>query len=149
VVHGWLRVERAPWVEAVVVARRDDRDVEGPRPRDVFLVGRDGAVLHVNDRTDAAALGARLHSDLDPYAYAEILVHCQWPAALNGRVLADPAPRIWYENTDLCLLFTAERDVVDGTGARAVTERAQWSVRAPVDAPAEWLHRSLPRQAPP
>jgi hypothetical protein len=37
VARNWL-VEREPWVDAVVVVRRDDLDVDGPAPREVLLV---------------------------------------------------------------------------------------------------------------
>lgn len=86
VVRDWLLVERAPWVEAVVVASREDQEVEGPPPRQTFLVQGDGTAVWLDDPRAAAALGMRLHNgDLDVAAYAELLVRCQWPGDWHAR----------------------------------------------------------------
>jgi hypothetical protein len=166
VVRGWLRIEQVPWVEAVVVAQRDDQDLEGPPPNEVILVLGDGTAVHLNVPHAAAALATRLHrAELDAEAYAEVLVQCQWPGGWSKRLVLDPvrwraeypaeaplppvaAPRTWPDDGDLCLSFFASRESAEAVGGRSVLDVAEWSVRAPADAPATWQLRAVVAAAP-
>jgi hypothetical protein len=161
VTRNWLRVQQAPWVEAVVVVRRDDQNFEGQPPTDVILVPHDGAAVHLTDPDAVASLGTRLHrGDLDPAAYAEILVHCQWPGGWQKRLVLDPAawrgeypaeapvpsvaaPRAWQDNGELFTSFFASRENAEVVGGRTVLDVTEWSVRVPRDAPATWELRPV------
>lgn len=88
---GWLRVEQAPWLAAVVVATRDDVLIDGPSPTHLFLMQNDGTEIELGDPAAVAALGSRLHRDeLYPVAYAELLVHSEWPGGWRAQPVTDP-----------------------------------------------------------
>lgn len=166
VVRDWLLVERALWVEAVVVASREDQEVEGPSLRQTFLVQGDGTAVWLDDPRAAAALGMRLHSgDLDVAAYAELLVRCQWPGGWHARPVLDPAAwrleypveavlppvepvRTWHEDGTLRIRFFASRESTLTVGGRPVLDVAAWSVRAPADQPATWEIRAVAEAIP-
>jgi hypothetical protein len=165
-VRNFLQVERAGWVAGVVVATRDDVAVEGGAPREVILVPRDGAPLHLDDATATASLGARVAGgDMDPLAYGEILVECQWPGGWLKRLIRDPAtwraeypsraglpavvaPRIERTDAGQRLSFHSSRENTVVTGGRSVLDVAEWSVRTTRDAPASWQVRPVARAVP-
>ena len=60
----------------VVIATRGDIEYEGLPETDGVLVLADGASVYLDDPAAVAELGRRLGLDLDPAAFAEILV--QW-----------------------------------------------------------------------
>ncbi|GAA2611647.1 hypothetical protein GCM10010399_48150 [Dactylosporangium fulvum] len=159
VVPDLLRVGAAPWVEALVVAIREDQEVEGPAPQDVFLLRTDGEALHLRDPGTVAALGALVVTgDLDPVAYAEVLASCQWPGGWFKQVVTDPAawrgeyppeadlpqveaPQVRDTDDATQLTFFASRQTTEVVGGRPVLDVSRWTVRipkAPHGAPAAW-----------
>jgi hypothetical protein len=152
----WL-VNDAPWVAAVVVVTDETEDSHGPPPERVFLLLDDDAVVDLDDGREVAAFGRVLRdAGLDPLAYAEILVRCQWPGPGRREVVTDPrawrvslpagvsvpssveAVRTWDdEHGDRWLVFHAARTDVGATGVEVVV----WSVRVPPTGPATWLRR--------
>ncbi|MFC7548803.1 hypothetical protein [Plantactinospora sp. GCM10030261] len=157
VVQGLLQVEKEPWLEAVVVASREDQDIDGPTPREIFLVSRAGAVVRLADPDEVARIGERLPAGgLPPLAYAEILVHGQWPGGWSKRVVSDPeawrdaypaeaplpsigAPHLAVSDGGiLTLSFAASRERAEAAGGRTVLDVSEWSVRALANAPATW-----------
>lgn len=166
VVRNWLWVEKAPWVEAVVVASRQDQVVEGPPLKDVFLVQTDGTPIDLADRQAVAALGMRLHrGDLEMAWYADLLVQCQWPGGWSARVVTDPdawradypaqaklppveAMRTSQDDGALRARFFASREHTVVVGGRSVLDVAAWSVRAPENQPATWQLRPVAEAVP-
>jgi hypothetical protein len=167
VVRDWLRVDREPWVAGVVVASREDQEVEGPPSRDVFLVLADGSAVHLTDQAAMAALGTRVgRGELDAVAYAELLVEGGWPGGWSKRVIVDPgAWRAGYpaeaalppvepfaatpvESGGVRLAFFTSREQTRVVGGRAVVDVAQWSVLAPSDAPATWQRHAVADEVP-
>jgi hypothetical protein len=152
-VWNFLRVEGAGWVAGAVVATREDVSVEGGAPRDVILVPREGDPLHLNDVAATASLGARVAGgDLDPLAYGEILVECQWLGGWLKRVVVDAA--VWRaeypaqarvptvaepaREAGQRLSFHSSRENTVMMGGRSVLDVAEWSVLTSRDAPATW-----------
>lgn len=166
VVRDWLLVEQAPWVDAVVLASREDQQVEGAPPRYLFLVPRDGTPLRLDDPLAAAALGKRVYrGELEVTAYAELLVQCQWPGGWLRRLVLDPvawrgeypaearlppveAVHTWHEEATLWIRFFASRENTRVVGGRSVLDVAAWSVRAPADEPATWEIRLVAEAVP-
>jgi hypothetical protein len=122
--------------------------------------------MHLNDRATAAELGPRLHrGDLDPVAFAEIVVLGQWPGGWQTVVVVDPpqwrgrypaqaplppveAPRTWRDGEELQLSFFASREYAEAVGGRAVLDVTAWSVRVPAGAPATWELRPVATAVP-
>ena len=166
VVRDWLLVEQAPWVEAVVVATREDQEVAGPLPRYTFLVADDGTAVRLDDPATVAALGMRLHrGELDLTAYAELLVQCQWRGGRQKRLVLDPVawrdeypaeanlPPVEPMSTSradgvLRVRFFASREDTRMVGGRPVLEVAAWSVRIPAGEPATWEIQPVGEPAP-
>jgi hypothetical protein len=166
VVRGRLGVEDAPWVEAVVVATREDQEIEGPGSQWIFLVLADGAAVPLDDPDAIAALGPRVAAgDLDPVAFAELLAECQWPGGWSKRVVLDPpewraaypaeAPlpelepfRVDRVGDEVRLVFDTSREQSVVVGGRPVLDVARWSVLARRDAPATWQRRPVADEVP-
>jgi hypothetical protein len=149
VARDHLLVGRAPWVEAVVVATRDDPELCAMYWH-TFLVESDGTMVNLDDRPSVAMLGTRLHrGELDVQAYAELLVECQWPGRVK-RLVLDPVawraeypaearvPRVEAIQTsrvdgELLIRFFSSKEP-----APKILDVAAWSVRVHADRPAVW-----------
>jgi hypothetical protein len=159
-VDGWLQVEQAPWVAAVVVITREDVEAVSSRQR-VFLVPGAGEPIDLGEPAAVAELGRRLRDgSLGPEAYAELLVECQWPMPGLRRPVPDPDRppadlpvgageraklqplRMWDdEHGDRWVAFCAVRR--DPETVAPGVEVTLWSVRVPPDGPATWVRRLL------
>jgi hypothetical protein len=167
VLRGGLSVERAAGVEAVVSVRREDQQVEGPLPRDYFLVLADGGVVPVDDPDAVAALGSRVMAgELEPVALAELLAEAQWPGGgWAKRVVLDPAEwragyppearlpdvepfRVEPAGGEARLRFDTSRERTVVLGGRPVLDVARWSVLVRADAPATWERLPVADQVP-
>jgi hypothetical protein len=160
VLEGVLRVEEEPWVRAVVAASREDQDLEGPPPRQYFLL-RDDGVVRLGDAGEVAALGPLLPAGrLHPVAYMELLMEGQWPGGWSKRLILDmdfwradhPAeaalpvvdePRVERASDLVGLTFAASRERVQAAGGRTVLDVVEWSVRAPAGEPATWQRHAI------
>jgi hypothetical protein len=155
VVHGEFRAEHLPWVAAIVAVSRQDQDLEGPPPRDYFIIRDTGDVLLADD------LGPLLHTgELSEFAYMELLVKMQWPGGWAKRVILDPAawradhpaeatlppvtvPRVERLGDAINLTFAASRERAEAVGGRTVLDVQEWTVRATTDAPATWQRHTI------
>jgi hypothetical protein len=150
------RIALLPWVSALVLVTREDLDHAAPYQR-LLVLPEAGEPIDLADPAQVAELGRRLRDgSLDPLAYAEILVECQWPAPGVRRVVADPANlpagapqppglrpvEMWDDpHGARWLAFCACREDPDTAGSAA--EVTLWSVRVPSDGPATWVRRLL------
>jgi hypothetical protein len=93
--NSLLDIGRAGFVSELAVFERYDMFPHGRRESDVVAVTSD-AELHLNDTEAAASLGQRVLDDLDPVAYAEILVaYHPWTAARRELVRAPDQLTAW------------------------------------------------------
>jgi hypothetical protein len=90
----WLLIGREPWVDAVLVATRMDQDLCAPPDAAVLLVRADGGVVRLDDAGAVAELGRRVHADLDPVAYADVLARFH-PASRDGGELIRASGHLW------------------------------------------------------
>ena len=164
IVRGQLQAERASFVAAVVVVKREDEDFDGPAPREYLLMRHDGSAVRLAEAGEVAALGERvLSGDLPPAAYAELLVYGQWPGSWAKEVVDDPvAWRRSYPGAPLpdveplsvrlaggtmTLTFAATQRVGHLSG-RSTLYVSEWSVSIPPGAPATWQMRTVADSVP-
>ena len=135
-------VGRAPWVLDVVVLTRDDLAVEGVPERYGFLLLADGTDVALHDPAAVTELGRRLLEDLDPLAYAEILVQFHPHSSAERGVETDRPP--WSRRTPDGLTV-GFRSVARHRSARGatLTDRTEWTVEVPVGGPARWSTRPV------
>ena len=161
VVSGLLRVEEEPWVRAVVAASREDEDLEGPPPREYFLLRDDGAEIRLREADQVAALGPLLHEGrIREIAYLELLMEGQWRGGWSKRLVVDPeswratypaeaavprvdGPRVERGDGLVSLTIAASRERAEAPGSRTVLDVVEWTVRAPADEPATWQRRVI------
>ncbi len=82
-------ISQADWVNAVVVASREDVEAEGLPETDGILVLADGGSISLNDASSVADLGRGLGRNLELEAFAEILVRWHPPSTAPQFVVRD------------------------------------------------------------
>ncbi len=156
---AWL-VSQEEWVDDVVIANRDDLIVYGgggnPVERHGFLLLADGGDVYVNDAVAVAELGRRLAGDINPMAYAELLVEFHPYSSAVRKVLSRPdelrqlighedvpdiePPRVRQTPAGLTLIFSSTcqyRWPAEGPLLDLMT----WTVQVPAGEPAQWETR--------
>jgi len=155
---GWL-ITGEPWVEALIVATRQDLEVEGLPETDGILLLADGGSIHLNDAGAVAELGRRVGRDLAPEAFAEILVQWHPPSAAAQFLLRDPGhARRAFDRPDLPEFagpvfgqtgdrftgtFHSARQHAGAVGGALVLDVLAWTVTVPAGAPASWDRRPV------
>lgn len=158
----WLVADQ-PWVDVVVMVRRDDLD--HPPPPEFLLVPVDGPVLRLADEDVVAGLGTRVFDgSLAPEEYAQILVGCQWPVDGPKQVILDPdewradlPPGVsvaavgglvsWLDEGLMWLSFFASCAGPDTYRDPSPVEVHHWTVRIEPDDLATWGHLAVPPEA--
>src|SRR4029453_2754344 len=132
-------------------------ELEGQPETHAILVETGRGALYLNDPATVADLGRRLHTGLDPAAYAQVLVeYPPWSRASRALIRSRTQLREWFGNPDLpeceppSLRSTGEglelsfcssaAYAVEQYGPSALDVYA-WQVEAPPDAPARWQRR--------
>jgi hypothetical protein len=161
VIPSFLRIGAAGWVRSLLVVEHDHIRAAGRPQDDVLAVGSDGSVLHLNSEPVAAELGKRLYDDLDPAAYAEILVkYHPWSSAWCD-VITEPdrvrrewgypeipdvaVPRVIRQGTGLRLSFHSSGIYQHGVAAARMLKINSWTVDVWRDQPARWQSSTLVR----
>jgi hypothetical protein len=161
-----LLIARMPWVDAVVVVRRDDPDVDGPAPREVLLVCVDGSVVRLTNLEEVGLLGMRVFDEsLDPISYPEILVELHWPVEGPKRLVTDPDewreqlppgadvagvgwPTTWSEEDGTrWMAFFSSHENPTAYGDQPLVEVYHWTVRFEAGETASWANAWLPPEA--
>jgi hypothetical protein len=156
--NSGLLLREAPWVEAVVLARRVDLEIGGRPETHAVVAEVGGGAVYLNDAGQVAELGPRVHRDLDPRAYAEVLVEYHpwsraWPTLILDRAQlrsqfghpelpdAEP-PSVRPTQTGLELSFLSAAVSAPQYAKGDLTVYA-WTVDVPRDAPARWRRRPM------
>jgi hypothetical protein len=155
----FLRAGHAPWVDALVVVQREDVLTHGERETDAILLDGAGRSYHLNDAATAANLGRRVGADLDPVAYAEILLAYHpfsvarrdlvtSPDHLTTRlgIVAGPevaAPDHRATPAGAALTFYSTAVYAPMLGAPLRCDVHHWQVALPAGAPATWTRHLL------
>lgn len=144
---GDWTISRTDWVDDVVIATRDDLIVDGAPERFGFLMLTDGTCVYVNDQDALAALGRRLGADLDPLAYAELLVQFHPYSSAHRSVLTEPIdgidgvqvapPELRQTPEGMTLRFTSSVQYRPPLSAPLLDLMA-WTVTIPHGEPARW-----------
>jgi hypothetical protein len=150
---------QAPWVAGVVIATRGDLEYEGLPETDGVLVLGDGRSVSLTDPDAVAELGRRLESDLDPAAFAEVLVAWHpWTTAATSvllerdqlrRQLDRPdlptfePPQLYPVDGGLVLTFFSSMLHVHDLGANTLLTVYEWTVLVPTGSPARWERRAV------
>jgi len=162
---AWL-VSQEEWVDDVVIADRDDLIVCGggnPPERHAFLLLADGGDVYVNDPAAVAELGRRLAGDINPTAYAELLVEFHPYSSAVRKVLSRPdelrqlighedvpdiePPRVRQTQAGLLLTFSSTcqyRWPLEGPLLDLMT----WTVQVPSGEPAQWKSQLVAQRLP-
>ena len=154
-----MLVGRAPQVTGVMIATRGDLEYEGLPEKEGILVLADGTSVYLNDPAAVAELGRWLESDLDPVAFAEILVAWHpWTTAAT-EVIAEPdqvqraldrsdlptfePPTISPIDGGLVLTFFSSMLHARDLGANTLLTVYEWTVLIPTGEPARWERRTV------
>ena len=153
---GDWSISRQAWVDDVVIATRDDLLVEGQPERFGFVLRTDGAAVYLNDAGAVGELGQRLADDLDPVAYAQILVAFHPYSSAYRGVLSEPGDmRRYLEQPDLPDVAPLRlRRSTEGVtlsfssfvryrrpGQQPLLDVFEWTVHAASGEPARWQSR--------
>lgn len=160
----FLLIGQAPWVDAVAVVEREDVFTHGQHETDTIVVATDARGYYLNDATVVAELGQRVFTDLDPAAYAEVLVtYHPWSIARRELVRAadhlserlgipdgpEVAPLTEIEiNNGMALSFFSTTVYAPSIGASLLCDVYQWRVDIPRDGNAVWGRRLVAEKLP-
>ena len=149
---GWAAT-RADWVTDLILATRDDLIVHGEPERFGFLLPANGAEIYLNDSEQLAELGRRVPDQLDPIAYAELVVSFHTYSSAVRRVITDPVTLYErYDPEDLPPVQLPRLDRGDGTIVLTfavsieyrrpivgeLLDLSAWTVTIPGSRPARW-----------
>jgi hypothetical protein len=152
-----MSVGQVPWASGLVIATRGDLEYEGLPETEGILLLADGASVHLNDPQAVAQLGRQLGSDLDPVAFAEVLVAWHpWTTAATSLLLEPDQLRHELDRPDLPTFAPPVLRAVDGgvvltffssmlhardLGANTLLTVYEWTVLVPTGSPARWERR--------
>jgi hypothetical protein len=152
-----MLASQSPWVSGLVIATRGDLEYEGLPETDGILVLADGASVYLNDPAAVAELGRWLESDLDPVAFAEILVAWHpWTTAATEVIVEPDQVQRALDRSDLPTFEPPTISPIDGglvltffssmlhardLGANTLLTVYEWTVLIPTGEPARWERR--------
>ncbi|GLY65838.1 hypothetical protein [Amycolatopsis taiwanensis] len=153
----FLLIGRAPWVDGLAVLEREDVFASGERETDAIVVTTDARRYHLNDEAVAVELAQRVSVDLDPMAYAQVLVaYHPWSTARRELLLDTGQLRAQFGITDgppveplrqdetavgVALTFFSATVHNPLLGARWRCDVYQWRVDIPRDGRVTWGRR--------
>jgi hypothetical protein len=160
----FLQLGREPWVDALVVVEREDVLSHGQHETDAIVIGTDARGHHLNDPTAVAELGQRVGTDIDPAAFAEVLVaYHPWSVArrelvrsadqLSTRLGITAGPEVGPPaevpaNNALALAFFSTAVYAPMLGAPLRCDVYQWRVDIPRGGNAVWGRRLVAEKLP-
>lgn len=152
-----MLIGRAGWVAGLVVATREDVEMEGLPETYGVLVLTDGSAINLCDEGAVAELGRRLASDLDPVAFAEVLVAWHpWATAVTAVVSVPDQVQRELDRPDLPTFEQPMLRPIDGglvltfyssmlhareLGGATLLTVYEWTVLVPTGSPARWERR--------
>jgi hypothetical protein len=154
-----MLISRAEWVAGLVVATREDVETEGlPETYGVLLL-TDGSAIDLSDERAVSEIGRRVGSDLDPVAFAEILVAWHpWATAVTAVILERGQVQRALGRSDLPTFEPPMLSPIDGglvltffssmlhsreLGGKTRLTVYEWTVLVPTGGEARWERRAV------